>query len=108
MKVETLFPVACDLTSQPLRHVFHNPERSGRLAKWALEMGEHKIEFQWPSAKKAQVIADFLADYPSKTEEKEPPELLVILEKPIVKRMPADPIPMELEAVMPSEAVFAQ
>nr|GEW55365.1 protein NYNRIN-like [Tanacetum cinerariifolium] len=33
----------CVLTDQPIRQVLLKPENSGRLAKWAIELGEHKI-----------------------------------------------------------------
>ena len=48
------------ITSQPLKRVFNKPETSGRIARWALELSEHKVEFQAPTSKQAQVIADFL------------------------------------------------
>lgn len=38
------------------------------MAKWTIELGDHTIEYQAPSAKKAQVLADFLAEYPGNTE----------------------------------------
>lgn len=46
------------------------------MVKWTVELGEHTIDFQIPAAKKAQVFADFLAEYPSKGIQvtKEPPE----------------------------------
>ena len=54
------------LTSEPLKQVLGKPEQSGRLAKWAIELSEHEIEYQALTAKKAQVIADFLAGYPDR------------------------------------------
>ncbi|XP_022007659.1 uncharacterized protein LOC110906908 [Helianthus annuus] len=43
----------------------HNaPEISGRLAKWAIELGALDIEYQKRTAVKGQVIADFLAEIP--------------------------------------------
>ncbi|XP_071695148.1 uncharacterized protein [Rutidosis leptorrhynchoides] len=38
------------------------PEKSGRMAKWAIELGEHDIEFQARHSIKAQVLADFMAE----------------------------------------------
>lgn len=31
------------LTDQPIRQILLKPENSGRLAKWAIELGEHEI-----------------------------------------------------------------
>ncbi|XP_022003391.1 uncharacterized protein LOC110900838 [Helianthus annuus] len=42
----------------------HNPEISGRLAKWAKELGALDIEYRKRTAIKGQVIADFLAEIP--------------------------------------------
>jgi len=40
------------LTSQPIKQVLLKPEKSGRLAKWAIELGEHDIEYRpWTSIK---------------------------------------------------------
>ncbi|XP_071694824.1 uncharacterized protein [Rutidosis leptorrhynchoides] len=38
------------------------PEKSGRMAKWAIELGEHDIKFQARHSIKAQVLADFMAE----------------------------------------------
>nr|XP_043620119.1 uncharacterized protein LOC122591964 [Erigeron canadensis] len=38
------------------------PEVSGRLAKWAVELGEHEIEFKPRYAIKGQIPADFLVE----------------------------------------------
>lgn len=34
------------LTNKPIKQVLTRPEVSGRLAKWAIELGEHDIEFR--------------------------------------------------------------
>ncbi|XP_022032914.1 uncharacterized protein LOC110934027 [Helianthus annuus] len=52
------------LTNYPLQQVLHKPEISGRLAKWAIELGTLDIEYQKRTAVKGQVIADFLAEIP--------------------------------------------
>nr|XP_043639375.1 uncharacterized protein LOC122610449 [Erigeron canadensis] len=54
------------LTDKPIKQVLTRPELSGRLAKWAIELGEHEIEFCPRNAIKGQVLADFLAETPSK------------------------------------------
>nr|GEX33308.1 hypothetical protein [Tanacetum cinerariifolium] len=47
-----------------------NPKKcsfgSGRIAKWAIELGEHEFEFKERNSIKGQILADFLAETPSK------------------------------------------
>lgn len=52
----------CVLTDQPIRQVLLKPENSGRLAKWAIELGEHDITYKPRSAVKGQILADFIAE----------------------------------------------
>ncbi|KAL2237224.1 UNVERIFIED_CONTAM: Transposon Tf2-12 polyprotein [Sesamum indicum] len=42
------------LTNHPLKQVMSKPDTSGRMVKWAVELGEFDIEFQTRSAVKAQ------------------------------------------------------
>nr|XP_043611691.1 uncharacterized protein LOC122583338 [Erigeron canadensis] len=59
------------LTDKPIKQVLTRPEVSGRLAKWAVELGEHEIEFKPRSAIKGQILAYFLAEVPvTKTQNK--------------------------------------
>ncbi|XP_071727633.1 uncharacterized protein [Rutidosis leptorrhynchoides] len=57
------------LTNKPIRQVLSKPEKSGRMAKWAVELGEHDIEFSVRHAIKRQVLADFIAETDSIDEE---------------------------------------
>ncbi|GKV04959.1 hypothetical protein SLEP1_g17036 [Rubroshorea leprosula] len=50
------------LTDQPLRQIPQKPECSGRLIKWAVELGEFEITFQQRSAIRAQALADFIVE----------------------------------------------
>ncbi|XP_020409530.1 uncharacterized protein LOC109946397 [Prunus persica] len=50
------------LTNQPLRQVLQKPETSGRLIKWAIELGEFDIQFVPRPAEKGQAIADFISE----------------------------------------------
>ncbi|XP_063943205.1 uncharacterized protein LOC135150603 [Daucus carota subsp. sativus] len=50
------------LTDQPLRNVIHSPKASGRLIKWAIELGEFDIRYKPRTAIKAQALADFLVE----------------------------------------------
>lgn len=50
------------LTSQNIRGVLQKPEASGLLMKWAIELGEHDIEYRSRGAIKGQALADFLVE----------------------------------------------
>ncbi|GJV13641.1 reverse transcriptase domain-containing protein [Tanacetum coccineum] len=58
------------LTDKPIKHILTRPEKSGRIAKWAIELGEHKIKFRGRNSVKGHILADFLAETPS-AEDKE-------------------------------------
>ncbi|XP_076937935.1 uncharacterized protein LOC143605847 [Bidens hawaiensis] len=70
------------LTGYKLKNVLSKPELSGRLAKWAIELGEHSIEYKPRPAIKGQVLADFVTEVPQHKEQEcltekqpqEPPE----------------------------------
>ncbi|XP_076931883.1 uncharacterized protein LOC143597192 [Bidens hawaiensis] len=70
------------LTGFKLKNVLSNPELSGRLAQWAIELGEHAIEYKPRPAIKGQVLADFVTEVPRHKEKEcliqqqpqEPPE----------------------------------
>ncbi|XP_013624604.1 PREDICTED: uncharacterized protein LOC106330724 [Brassica oleracea var. oleracea] len=51
------------VTSFSVKLVLHNPEVSGRLVKWAVELGEYDIIFRPATAIKSQVLADFVAEF---------------------------------------------
>ncbi|XP_071906174.1 uncharacterized protein [Coffea arabica] len=55
------------MTDQPLRQILTNPEVSGRMTKWAVELAEYDIGYQSRTAIKAQALADFLAEGASLT-----------------------------------------
>nr|XP_043614235.1 uncharacterized protein LOC122586293 [Erigeron canadensis] len=50
------------LSDKPIRQILLKPEKSGRVAKWAIELGEHDIEFRARHAIKGQVLADFISE----------------------------------------------
>ncbi|XP_071699186.1 uncharacterized protein [Rutidosis leptorrhynchoides] len=50
------------LIDQAIRQLLYKPEISGRLTKWAIELGEHKIAYCARSTIKGQVMADYLAE----------------------------------------------
>ncbi|XP_008231833.1 PREDICTED: uncharacterized protein LOC103331001 [Prunus mume] len=51
------------LTNQPLRQVLQKPETSGRLVKWAIELGEFDIHYKPRPATKGQAVADFISEF---------------------------------------------
>ncbi|KAD3642299.1 hypothetical protein E3N88_31523 [Mikania micrantha] len=50
------------LTNLPIREALQKPESSGRLAKWAIELGEHGLTYLPRTAIKGQVLADFIME----------------------------------------------
>ncbi|XP_076893230.1 uncharacterized protein LOC143545187 [Bidens hawaiensis] len=57
------------LTGYKLKNVLKKPELSGRLAKWAIELGEHAIEYKPRPAIKGQVLQDFVTEVPQHKEQ---------------------------------------
>ncbi|XP_004295848.1 PREDICTED: uncharacterized protein LOC101309919 [Fragaria vesca subsp. vesca] len=51
------------LTNHPLRQILQKPETSGRMVKWAIELGEFDIHFKPRTAIKGQAAADFIAEF---------------------------------------------
>ncbi|XP_071699824.1 uncharacterized protein [Rutidosis leptorrhynchoides] len=50
------------LTDHPIKQILKNPESSGRLAKWAIELGDYEINFSPRHAVKGQILADLLLE----------------------------------------------
>ncbi|KAK2997388.1 hypothetical protein RJ639_024788, partial [Escallonia herrerae] len=50
------------LTDQPLGKVLQNPEASGRLVNWSVELGEFDIKYKLSVAIKAQALSDFIVE----------------------------------------------
>ncbi|XP_076932355.1 uncharacterized protein LOC143597860 [Bidens hawaiensis] len=57
------------LTGYKLMNVLSKPELSGRLAKWAIELGEHSIDYKPRPAIKGQVLVDFVTEVPQHKEQ---------------------------------------
>ncbi|CAL5426961.1 unnamed protein product [Camellia sinensis] len=51
------------LTEFPLKTLFEQADFSGRILKWAVELGKFDIKFQPQTAIKAQALADFVAEF---------------------------------------------
>ncbi|XP_074352087.1 uncharacterized protein LOC141691248 [Apium graveolens] len=54
----------------PLRKVLHKPESSGRMLKWAVELGQFDLEYMPRTAIKGQALADFLLEFDSEIDGK--------------------------------------
>ena len=50
------------LTSYPIKQIRLKPETSGQLGKWAIELGEHDINYHPRTSIKGQALADFLLE----------------------------------------------
>ncbi|XP_073049605.1 uncharacterized protein [Primulina eburnea] len=50
------------LTNTPLGRIMTQPEISGRLVKWNVELGEYDIEYQPRKAIKAQALSNFITE----------------------------------------------
>jgi hypothetical protein len=68
------------LTDQPLNNLFINKEASSRIAKWATELSEHTIYFGKRFAIKSQVLADFVVDWTSPSDNTGDEELIPMWE----------------------------
>lgn len=63
------------LTNQHLRVVLQKPKVSGRMVKWAIELGKFDVSYQPRTPIKGQVLANFLAELtPAETDERNPSE----------------------------------
>ena len=51
------------LTEHPLKAVLRKADLSNRISKWAVELANFSIRFQPRTAIKAQVLADFVAEF---------------------------------------------
>jgi hypothetical protein len=51
------------VTSYPLKDMLHNPNVTGNIAKWAIELSKIELEFLPCHAIKSQTLADFVADW---------------------------------------------
>jgi hypothetical protein len=56
------------ITNQPLSDLFANREASTRIIKWGAELSEYIVDFERRSAIKSQVLAYFVMDWTSPTQ----------------------------------------
>nr|GEX39927.1 putative reverse transcriptase domain, ribonuclease H-like domain protein [Tanacetum cinerariifolium] len=58
-------------SDMPIKQVLAKQEKSGRVAKWVIKLGEHEIEFTSRNSIKGRILADFLAETSSTKREEE-------------------------------------
>lgn len=76
----------CVLTDQNLKQILLKPEASGRLQKWAIELGEHDIQYKPRVSIKGQAVADFIVEMAENTQD-------VSTDVPIVSENPSSDSP---------------
>ncbi|XP_028124872.1 uncharacterized protein LOC114321845 [Camellia sinensis] len=61
------------LTDQPLKKVMQQPELSGRLMQWCIELSQFEISYRSQTAIKGQAVADFIIEFTNPTPTMPPP-----------------------------------
>ena len=51
------------VTSFPIGEILHNRDATGRIAKWAVEIGSFELTFQPRMAIKSQALVDFIVEW---------------------------------------------
>ena len=51
------------VSSAPLGDIIQNREATGRVAKWAIELGPHGLKYVPRTAIKTQALVDFINDW---------------------------------------------
>ena len=51
------------MTDQPIKRAMKKPEALGRMVQWVIELSQFDIEYYPRTAIKAQVLADFIAEF---------------------------------------------
>ena len=51
------------VTDFPLGDILHNKDATGRISKWAVELGALNIDFTPCKAIKSQALADFVTEW---------------------------------------------
>jgi hypothetical protein len=47
----------------PLADILHNQDATGRISKWAVELGALALDFKSRTAIKSQALVDFMAEW---------------------------------------------
>ena len=51
------------VSSAPLADILNNPDATGRVAKWNIELSPRDLNFKHPTTIKAQVLPDFFVEW---------------------------------------------
>jgi hypothetical protein len=51
------------ITDFPLADILHNQAATGRISKWAVELGALSIDFKPRTAIKSQALVDFMVEW---------------------------------------------
>ena len=51
------------LTEHPLKSLLQQGDLTGRIARWAVALGQYDLEYRPRTAIKVQVLADFVAEF---------------------------------------------
>jgi hypothetical protein len=51
------------ITDFPLADILHNQDATGRISKWAVELGALSIDFKLCTTIKSQALVDFMAEW---------------------------------------------
>ncbi|KAL7605482.1 hypothetical protein Lser_V15G18132 [Lactuca serriola] len=62
--ISSVLAVEREGEQRPIYFILLKPETSGRLAKWAIELGEHDINYRPKTSIKGHELADFLLEIP--------------------------------------------
>jgi hypothetical protein len=76
------------VTSYPPRAILCNPNTTGNIAKWAVELAEFELDFIPRHAVKSQVLADFIVDW---TPSASPPRAWMTVSQSLELRSSLDP-----------------
>ena len=57
------------VTRLPLQRILHNPDATGRIVEWALELSSFVLKFEITSTIQSRVLAEFIAEWTSTPDE---------------------------------------
>jgi len=63
------------MTDQPIKKAMNKPEAARRMVQWAIELSQFDVQYRPWTAIKAQVLADFIAEFTAPKHEDNQEEL---------------------------------
>ena len=57
------------VTRLPLQRILHNPDATGRIMEWALELSSFGLKFESTSTIQSRVLAEFIAEWTTTPDE---------------------------------------